>query len=283
MKSNNNFCPFGRSTIKALVVSGALAFSIQCQATVGVVLTDQNSTAMVALDSAAGMYHWSVDGQNQLNQQWFYYRVGNSGVAQAINAISPSSYVTYNANEVTATYANAQLSVSINYILSGGLSGSGTASILESISVHNNSDAPLDLHFFQYSDFDLGGTPGGDSIAISGSPGPGFNYVNQTKGPGMSIGEAIVNPFATRAETDNAFNTLTSLTGISGYNLNNNLSSGPGNVTWALQWDANVAIGADFDVFKGKRLAIVPIPEPSSLALIALGAGALGLVRRRRV
>ncbi len=280
MKSNNIFS--ARNLAKALVLAGALAFSIQSQASVGVTLTDQNSTAFVDLDSAAGMYHWAVDGQNQLNKQWFYYRVGGGGIAQAINSISFASYVTYNNNEVTATYANAQLSVTINYLLQGGLAGSGTASILESISVRNNSLSSLDLHFFQYSDFDLGGTPGGDSIAISGSPGPGFNFVNQTKGPGLSIGEAIVNPFANRAETDNAFNTLTSLTGTPGYNLNNNLSSGPGNVTWALQWDANIAVGADFEVFKGKRLAIVPIPEPSSLALVALGAVALGLVRRRR-
>lgn len=283
MNSKHIFCPIGKSIINALVVSSALAFSIQSQAVVGVVLTDLNSTAIMDLDSAAGMYYWSVDGQNQLNKQWFYYRIGSSGVAQPINMISPASYVTFNANEVTATYANAQLSLTINYILNGTLPGSGKADIIENISVHNNSGSALDLHFFQYSDFDLGGTPGGDSISISGSAGPGFDYVLQTKGATLSIGEAVVQPLANGAETDDAFNTLTRLTGISGYNLNNNLSSGPGNVTWALQWDANIATGGDLYVFKDKKLQIEMIPEPSTLALLALGLGACGLAKRRRI
>jgi len=282
MKSKSLSCLIGRNFLSTVLMSAAMVHSVQSRAAT-VALTDGNSSAMVDLSSAAGMYNWSVDGQNQLNTQWFYYRTGVGGLAQPINSIGPASYVTYNANEVTATYSSAQLSVSINYLLSGGLAGSGTASILESISVHNNSGAVLDLHFFQYSDFDLGGTPGGDSIAISGSPGPGFNFVQQSKGVGLSIGEAVVSPFATAAETDAAFNTLNNLNTVAGYNLNNNLASGPGNVTWALQWDANIAINGDLDVFKGKRLAIVPIPEPSTVALLAVAVGAWGLAKRRRI
>jgi hypothetical protein len=270
-----------KSIFSAMAALGALTISIQSQAA-SVTLNDNNSSASVDFDSDAGMYNWSVSGQDQLQKQWFYYRIGSSSVAYAINTISAASLTPYGANEVTAVYQNSQLKLSINYLLNGGAPGSGVADILESISIHNNSGAPLDLHFFQYSDFDLGGTPGGDSISISGSPSPGFDYVLQSKSPTLSIGEAVVQPYANRAETDNAFNTLVNLTGVAGYNLNNVLASGPGNVTWALQWDANIAAGGDFDVFKDKKLQIEMIPEPSTLALFAAGMAAWGIVRRRR-
>ena len=236
------------------------------------------------LDSAAGMYNWSVDGQNQLEKQWFYYRIGSGGTAQPINAISSASYLQTSPNKVTATYNNTYLTLKIDYLLVGGSFGSGTADITEGISVHNKSGALLDLHFFQYSNFDLGGTPGGDSITISpSSPPPGFDYILQSKGPTMSIGEFATQPPGDRAETDTDSNTLNRITGTVDYILNNNLSAGPGNVTWALQWDANLATDGDFLIFKDKRLEIQLIPEPSMLALLAAGLSAWGLARRRRI
>jgi hypothetical protein len=283
MNSSNIFHPIGKSFFNTAVVSGVLLFSIQSQAAI-VPLTDGNSSAYVDLDSAAGMYNWSVDGQNQLEKQWFYYRIGSGVTAQPINAISSASYLQTAPNKVTATYNNAFLTLKIDYLLVGGSLGSGTADITEGIIVHNNSGAQLDLHFFQYSNFDLGGTPGNDSITISpASPPPGFDYILQSKGPTMSIGEFATQPPGDRAETDTAFNTLNSITGTVDYILNNNLSAGPGNVTWALQWDATVAIDGDFKVFKDKRLEIQLIPEPSTLALLAAGLSAWGLARRRRI
>jgi hypothetical protein len=225
------------------------------------------------------MNYWSVDGQNQLNRQWFYYRVGG-GLAQSIDAISSATISYQTANTIVASYANAQFSLDITYILTGGSLGSGTADILETITVNNHSGGALDFHFFQYSDFDLGGTPGGDSVSIT-SGGGGYDYVLQYKGP-LQIGESINQPPANRGETDEAFNTLNRLSSIAGYNLNNVDSYGPGNATWALQWDVLIADGASFDVFKDKKLEISPIPEPSALAIFALGAGLVGFVSRRR-
>ena len=46
-------------------------------------LTDGNSSVSLTPGSAIGMNNWTVDGQNQLNQQWFYYSVGNASIAAA--------------------------------------------------------------------------------------------------------------------------------------------------------------------------------------------------------
>ena len=68
-----------------LVLSGMLLLPGQGIAQL-VTLTDGGSTATVDLGSSAGMNSWTVNGQNQLNQQWFWYRA-NGGTAQPINTI----------------------------------------------------------------------------------------------------------------------------------------------------------------------------------------------------
>lgn len=262
----------------AALASASLLWPGVSQAAI-VNLSDGNSTAAVDLDSSAGMYQWTVDGGNQLNQQWFWYRIGASGLAQPINSIGAASILYQDPGTVVAQYANSQLTVDITYILTGG--SVGHADITEAISVSNTSASPIDLHFFQYSDFNLLNTPGGDSVAIDGAPGTGYDYVFQSKGP-TQIAEAITSPIADRAEAGLAFATLNNLNTLSGYDLNNADSAGPGDVTWALQWNATIAAGSMFDLTKDKKLNIAAIPEPSALALLALGATAAGLARRRR-
>jgi hypothetical protein len=155
-------------------------------------------------------------------------------------------------------------------LLTGGSAGSGTADIQESISVHNNSlSGALDFHFYQYSDFDLLGTPGGDTINV------GNDFAVQTKGP-TQIAEAVNDPSADHYEGAVFDTTLNRLNTVSDLNLNDNGTAGPDNVTWALQWNKSIGTNADFQIFKDKLLSIQPIPEPSSMTLIMLGLGGLG-------
>ena len=243
-----------------------------------VVLNDNGSTAQIDLDSSAGMNYWSVFGQNQLNQQWFFYRIGNT-VAQPINSISSSTILYQDASTVSAQYANAQLSIYVTYILAG--SGAGDADITELVNVVNNTGSTLvDFNLFQYSDFNLLNTAGGDSVSISMSGG-GYDYVYQSKGP-TQIQEAITSPVADGAEAALAYSTLGNLGSISGYNLNGSTAAGPGDVTWSLQWTRDIEGYGEFDVTKDKALHIDAIPEPSSIVLVMMGVGALGMVRRRQ-
>ena len=284
MNCKCEFVSVGRGCISlcaALIVSSIVFLPRESTADPSgvVTLTDGGSSATVNLGSSAGMYNWSVNGQNQLNQQWFWYAIGATA-PQSIDTIGLVSYKTPTPNEVTALYQNAQLALTIDYVLSGGGVGSGSADITESISAVNNSGGNLDFHFYQYSDFNLLGNGSGDSVQLFGMPGS-WNFVQQTAGS-SGIGEAIVAPDANHGEAAYVGQTLAELNGGSPLTLNDNASAGPGDVTWALEWDTTIANGGSFDLTKDKSLFIQVVPEPSTVAFIALGLGVWGLARRRR-
>jgi len=63
--------------------------------------------------------------------------------------------------------------------------------------------------------------------------------------------------------------------------LADNPGVGPGDATWAFQWDFLLNPGQTFQVSKDKRIGAVP--EPASLLLLGSGLlGGLKAVRRRR-
>src|SRR5258707_9537392 len=51
-------------------------------------LSDKNSSATIDPSSQNGMFNWTVNGVNQLAQQWFWYRVGSTGPESSINTLS---------------------------------------------------------------------------------------------------------------------------------------------------------------------------------------------------
>ena len=246
-----------------------------------VTLTDGGSTATVNLGSSAGMNSWTVSGQNQLNQQWFWYRT-DDGIAQPINTIGE---VLYNQdagpNTLDAYYVNDQLSIEIIYTLVGGGVNSGDADMTEQIMAINQSGSALNLNLYQYSNFNLLGVAN-DNVQIFGSPGA-YNYVRQWNGS-TAIQEAVNTPSAYAASAAIYNQTLNDLNTTPGLNLDGPLTAGPGDVTWALQWSATLdANGGEFDLTKDKSLSISIVPEPSTLAIIGLGVGALGLALRRKL
>jgi hypothetical protein len=263
-----------------LVLSGMLLLPGHGIAQI-ITLTDAGSTATVNLGSSAGMNSWTVSGQNQLEQQWFWYRTGG-GIAQPVNTIGGLTY-NQNAglNTLDATYQNDQLLVEIIYTLTGGGINSGNADMDEQIMVINQSSSDLNLNFYQYSHFNLLGAAN-DYVQIFGSTGD-HNYVRQNNGS-TAIQEAINAPSAFYAEAAPINQTLAELNSINGLTLNENLTEGPGNVTWALQWISTLAAdGGELDLTKDKSLSIQLVPEPSTVAIIAMGAGALGLALRRKL
>src|SRR5258705_3135409 len=76
-----------RSTASAVLLGVAGMIGQQnAQAVIGN-LSDGNSTISLDLSSQAGMTAWNVNGVNQVQQEWFWFRVGNTAEA-SINTIS---------------------------------------------------------------------------------------------------------------------------------------------------------------------------------------------------
>lgn len=244
-------------------------------------ISEGNASADINVGAQPGMFNWSIAGQDQLNQQWFWYRTG-VGPEASIDTISAAAVTTYNGTRgLQTTYGNAQFSVRIDYLISGGLLAGTKSIIAEEIVVNNLSGAPLPFHFFQYSDFNLGGIPGGDNVVV-GPPNfltGKYNVVDQFK-PGIALQEAVVTPGADRTEVSIIPGTLNKLNDGNVDILNNVTGPvGPGNVTWAFEWDFLIAPGGTEVISKNKYIQLNAVPEPTTLALLAVGG--LMLVTRK--
>jgi hypothetical protein len=252
-----------------------------------ILLTDGSSTASIDPTSQAGMFHWDVQGQNQLAQQWFWYGVGG-GAVHSIDTISAPSIQNISAGETKITYASAgNYSVSVDYLLTGGPALTAghiaSADIGESIRIVNLSGATLPFHFYQYSYFNLDGA-NSDVVQLSTNARGLYNDALQTFGT-SALSETVTTPGANEGEVAPLGATLAKLNGGGPVTLGPPFFSGPlgpGAVTWALEWDLNIAPGSFALISKDKNLNVLIIPEPSAFALLGIGACALSLRRRGR-
>lgn len=259
-----------KRTFTPLAVALAALVSIatsQAQPVTPVLMVDGNSTARVDVGSDLGMYSWTFNGIENLRKQWFWYRIGDT-VAAPINTIGPATWFNLGPNALNVTYGNPNFSVMIDYLLVGG-SGVGGPDITENISIHNTSQQSLVFHFFQYSDFNLASSPGGDSVEVANT----YDFARQQKG-NLILAETITSPAANSAEAGLAGALEAKLAGITQLD-GTTLTAGPDDVAWAFQWDFVIAPGEIQNVFKDKHLALITIPEPASLLLVAMGFGLL--------
>lgn len=273
----------------SIAFAGLIALGAQAQV---VTLTNLNSSATINLNGAgtsAGMTDWYVDGYHNLSQQWFWFRAGGMTSESMINSIgglnatsSPDGRTLY------TSYFNGSYGVRVDYLLTGFSAGSGISDISENISITNASSSPLEFHFFQYSDFKLGGSPQNTIVTLGRNLRGLFNEASLDKTdpafrvalsetvvtPGANHGEAAINGFTFGRLTDNAPTTLNDNAGPVG--------GGITDPTWAFEWDFIIAPGSSVGISKDKYLQIVAIPEPGTAALIGLG-GALAVICRRRL
>ena len=276
----------GKTFLAGLVVLLMFALSSSAQ---NVTLTDQNTAAQININNQMGMHSWQVDGQEQLFQQWFWYRIGGAGPEQSIDMISAPAYSS-TANTLSTTYTGGSFNINVLYTLRGAPAGSGVADMTEIITINNTSGGVLDFHFFQYSDFDLSATIGGQTAALTRNMNPlspNFNKFIEADqvNAAVSISETVITPGADHGEAGFYPGTLNKLNDLNPTTLSDTLSAGPGDATWSLQWDMTLAAsgpGSTMQISKDKHLTLLVIPEPSTLGVLAVGLAAYVIGRRRK-
>jgi hypothetical protein len=277
-----------RSTsVRHLVLSAtavlAVAGALDRRATGAVVqLIDNNSVVDFDTSSQLNSQNWLVEGVDQLHQQAFWYRVGNAAeqsldtvphLANAVNANFNPGLDTLNIRYTQA----GSFQIDVAYTLSGGAPGSGSSGLTENITIKNLTASPLDFHFFQYSDFDLAGTAANDGVIFTNG-----NAVQQFDGV-LAFSETVVTTAPSHRELGLQPATLNKLNDGVATTLSDTpvgLPVGPGNVTWAYQWDFSIPANGSVNIGKAKNVNYVP--EPGSALLISLSALALFGMRSRR-
>lgn len=243
-------------------------------------LVDNASSVLVDPMSQAGMYQWDVSGVNQLEQQWFWYRVGNAPESSIDTLAVPFvglSDTNFDGQMDTlfARYVSNQLQAEVTFTLRGASPGVARSDIAETIKLMNLTGEPLDLHFFEYCNLDLGATPLDQNVQIVGG-----NTAQQSD-MGYFASETVETPLATLRQAGLVPNILAMLNDGLPSNLSNNAGPlGPGDLCWAFQWDVTLgAAGSGNDVLlisKDKQV----VPEPATMAMLVLGG--LAVIRRKR-
>lgn len=248
-------------------------------------LQNGNSTLLVNPNSSVMNYSWLVDGVDEFGgspagQESFFFSLG-SAAPQPLSVLSPS--VIYNSGGVlTVKYTDpGEFTILLVDNLIGGTPNSGNASLTELLSINNTSTAPIDLHIFQYVDFNAAAADNNYTLSLSNSPP---NTADQTDALGDHLNVAVDTPDEYQIANDSSV--YMKVTGPTFQPLNDN-STGPitGATNFAFEWDPIINCpGTDqISITESVQNHVVPLPPATYGVLFTLtGMAGIGAIRRAR-
>lgn len=202
-------------------------------------------------------------GTDHLFQNWWWFRANDETRESAFfNATGTVAA----GNTATTNWTFPLFNATLQYVVAD--TGTNLGQVTETMVITNTSPADLRLNIYNYADFDVSGTAGSDSATLAGA---GL----------MSITDGIWNAqFGGAGASAYQVTSFATVRGLLANALVDNLNNtglpfGPGDFTGAFQWTLTIPGGGTATF--AERLAIVP--EPSALALLAIGG--LAFIRRR--
>jgi hypothetical protein len=208
-----------------------------------ITLTNGNSSVLIDPNSQDGVSQWNVDGKGQLSQAWFWLRQDPSSAQVSFDQLGQPLGLSWTSASATINYLPQGLKVTLSFTLNGGISGSHASSLEETVSIQNTNNSPVSLHVYDYTDFDLNGESGGDTLSF-----PSTNLVLQ-QGKATTATQSVQGQTPSFWEGSWYALTLDKVQTASPAMLSDQITPNqPGDQTFAYQWDVSLAAGQTFVV-----------------------------------
>ena len=205
-------------------------------------------------------------GTNHAFESWWWFRVNND--TREFN-LANAAGTTSGGNSASTTWNMSGWDATLRYLVTD--TGSESGHLLQEMVVTNTGSVPMVLNMFNYADFDMAGTFGGDNATLAGNTLTITDGTWQNAYTGVGANNYQVNEFALLR---------TQLTNATAENFSNTGAPfGPGDFTGGFQWIMTLDIGQSMNLTTTWQ--IQNVPEPSTIAVLVIGAGAL-LLRRRK-
>jgi len=223
-----------------------------------------NSQVLIDPTSDAGLNSWTVNGTDLSYQHWFWLRIGSTAPQFSLDTLSKPYGLYQSQTNTTVNYLGQGLSATLAFSVSGGGNGSFASTLTESLTILNITNTTVNLHIFEYSDYDLSDNPSADMLVF-----PAINKVVQ-QGNGLTLTETISQPAPNYYEGSWYAITLDKISGDTPVTLSDSLiPNAPGDQTFAHEWDTNLAAGQTIVISLTNSIAgnITTAPAVLSVAL----------------